>query len=55
MRRDHPEFQSFFGWIEQCLRDGTATPPAAAAAEMPLLSGASSLAMAPARSVTLVG
>jgi|LakMenEpi03Aug12_release.lakeMendotaPanAssembly.Ray.scaffolds.fasta_scaffold251572_2 hypothetical protein len=55
MRRDHPEFQSFFGWIEQCLRDGTATPPAAAAAEMPLLSGAPSLVMAPARSVTLVG
>ncbi len=29
MRRDHAEFRAFFSWIEQCLRDGTARPPAA--------------------------
>jgi hypothetical protein len=27
MRRDHPEFQAFCGWIEQCLRDGITSPP----------------------------
>jgi hypothetical protein len=26
MRREHAEFHAFFAWIEQCLRDGTATP-----------------------------
>jgi hypothetical protein len=30
MRREHADFHAFFAWIEQCLRDGTASPHAAA-------------------------
>lgn len=53
MRREHGEFHSFFAWIEQCLRDGTATP--ATSADLAIHPSASTLALVPARAISLPG